>query len=166
MHSEYFYRGFDSASSIGKPPNSYNTCIKMYKEYRNLAKIDGSPELGDWIDGWNMFYILKFNHDGLNNDIRDKYYDVAIVFDLSKLDSNQVFRLWYWIQNDHGVNTEFWHEYNYNISKYESGGEGYWDGKNYHLISSWDMWRGELLRFLITEGYPDDSYRVIPDPNI
>ena len=178
MRSEYFYRGFDTAASIGKLPNDYDKCVKAYKAHRGLTEIDGCPELGDWINGWDMFYILKFNRDGLNNDMCYSYYAVAIVFDLSKLDSDQVFRLWYWIQDEHGVNTEHWYEGNHAISEYGTGIPGCWDdknefwipgdwdGKNYWLISHWGFWRGDLLRFLINEGYPDDSYRVVPDPNL
>lgn len=178
MRSEYFYRGFDTAASIGKLPNDHDKCIKAYKSFRGLTEIDGCPELGEWIYGWNMFYILKFNRDGLNNDMHYEYYSVAIVFDLSKLDSDQVFRLWYWIQDEHGVNTEQWSEGNHAISEYGTGIPGRWDdnnefwipgdwdGQNYWLISYWGFWKGDLLRFLINEGYPDESYRVVPDPNL
>ena len=166
--------------------SDYAPC-KAYKDVCGLTPQQNPPDdqlaWTDFLRGWEIVFITRDGTDGwMGNRLDDKCLCVAIIFDLSKLNANQVFRLWYYISDDHGLNNlERWYEANSSIAEYGSGVPGHWEpkefspdqhwvdgdwsGENYWLVCGSGLWNGDLLRFLIDE-FPDNSYHVVPDPNL
>ena len=141
-----FYYGFECCMSGAKDP---------HQQYQILTgkKSDPGPDWGMFIQGWEMCMILR---DGTDiTDVLLVKQEVAIIFDLAKLSEIERWGLTNYIDP---CSKEQWEEANHSIENYT--------GDNYWLVCRNKNWNGDLLKWLIQEKFPDNSYRVVPSPNL
>ncbi len=147
-----FYRGFEGCMNGAGDP---------YKQYQVVTGLlsEPGPEWGAFMEGWEMCCVLR---DGTDRDgVPLTKQEVAIIFDLSKMSYEQVWGIRKWRMAP--LNDEKWEEASWHIEEFHPGGA---KGDNYWFVCRNKRWTGNLLKFLIEQKYPDDSYRVIPNPNL